>query len=175
MKLRSNTIKYNHQIDYIKLRSGKIVAMYKNKINIVKNDTIPKKIKKELIESINIIKNFFIDNEKVADTIVQKSLMVGKGVYINEIKKCVNDFYLTPDNIHYYVGGTDAYGALYTLPAIISGDHRIVRKEINSLQNEEQKNYQKFLRDQIEEYVYKCYFGDDNELMGEHTKINDDI
>lgn len=148
--------KHNEE-DYggMKLRSGKVLSK-------VLPITIPTPVKLELEKTIHKLESLLKDDEDFLVTVVERLLLIGKGVYSNEVDRLVREKYPSRDE--------DEHDSLllYTasdLGALIFGDHPLIREELAKLPIEAEdikqwKKVQLMLRNEIEREVIDNIFGD---------------
>lgn len=140
----------------MKLRSGKVVA-YNESDNKIRNTVmlIPENIRSGLLIAVNTIKNFFQDNKELADIVVERSLLIGRGSYREDISQLIFEHY--PD-LYQHPNGANVTGAVYSLTALIYGDHSLVKQKVSSLPVSERNNYKESLRVHIEQEVNNIYY-----------------
>jgi hypothetical protein len=167
----------------MKLRSGKILLplIVKAKsqpqadlTDVASTINITRSIKKELKKYLDQLKEILENNLEFAKVLVEKSLLIGKGVYTNEIKDLIFKQYA-----HYFYtdNGYDKRGSklldiTFDLGELIYGDHELVKKELKKHPQKEWNKYKNLLRNEIEHEVENIFFSEENiktDIMGVST------
>lgn len=159
----------------MKLRSGKILLppVVKAKSQADLTDVAPtinitRSIKRELKNDLDQLKEILKDDPEFAEMLVKKSLLIGKGVYTNEIKDLISKSSEALNNETY----RELLNITFELGELIYGDHELVKKELKKHSPKEWNKYKNLLRHEIEHEVENIFFSEENikaDIMGDNT------
>jgi len=111
-----------------------------------------------LKKNINSILELLKDNHDFAIEIINKLLVVGAGVYLDEIYRLIDDKYPSEDESHIRGSLTNI---VYDVSSLMYGEHILARKVIQK--NIETEGYEYLLRYDIKEEIREAAFPDADE------------
>lgn len=132
---------------------------------------ITRSIKRELKKNLDQLKEVLKDNPEFAQLLVEKSLLIAKGVFTNEIKRLIFKEYVDlSDELSHNELRHKLLQITYDLGNLIYGDHELTQREILRYSQDERDEYSNILRDEIEQEVRNIFFLEENikvDIIGE--------
>jgi len=130
----------------MKLRSGKTLQDYTNYNEV----TLSQKVKNEIRDNLVEMKAILKDDHQSFSILIEKSLLLGKSIYIDQIYNIIRDYH----DLYTQEDKSKLQSNMYFLSKLISCENPAIVNKLMAITPEVRIQYKSMLRDKIEEEIH---------------------